>query len=84
MSFRQLFLSEARTPKDPKKLKIQSNCQTFFALLGSERVKAARKTLMKLTPGFSSHRRLMCGECSKVERVWVSRLHRDSNIKIHY
>jgi hypothetical protein len=36
---------------DPKSIKIQSNCQYLFALLGSARAKTARRTLMKLTPG---------------------------------
>ncbi len=34
-----------------KRDKIQSSCQYLIALLGSARVKAARKILMKLTPG---------------------------------
>jgi len=32
------------------KFKIQSSCQYLFALLGSLRVEAMRKMLMKLTP----------------------------------
>jgi len=37
--------------EDPKSAKIQSSCQSFFALLGSSRVKAACKMLVRLTPG---------------------------------
>jgi len=37
---------------DPKSVKIQSSHQYLFALLGLAHVKAARKTLMKLTPDF--------------------------------
>jgi len=37
---------------DPKSIKIQSSHQYLFALLGSMVIKAARKTLVKLTPYF--------------------------------
>jgi hypothetical protein len=40
---------------DPKSIKIQSSHQYFFALLGSESVKAARKMLVKLSPGHNPH-----------------------------
>jgi len=36
-------------PPDSKNVKIQFSHQFFFALLGSERIKGARKMLMKLT-----------------------------------
>jgi len=36
---------------DPKSLKFQLSRQYLFMLLGSTRLKALRKTLMKLTPG---------------------------------
>jgi hypothetical protein len=35
----------------PKAQKIQSSCQSLFALLGSAHIKAASKMLVKLTPG---------------------------------
>jgi len=38
-------------PKSVKKIVVQLS--VFFTLLGSARVKAARRTLMKLTPGMS-------------------------------
>jgi len=38
-------------PVAPKSIGIQSSCQYLFTLLGSTGAKAARKTLMKLTPG---------------------------------
>jgi hypothetical protein len=34
--------------------KSQSSCQYLFTLLGSTGAKAARRTMMKLTPGFPS------------------------------
>ncbi len=36
---------------DPKSAKKTDNLTIFFALLGSARVKAAQRTLMKLIPG---------------------------------
>jgi len=36
-----------------KAQKIQSSCQSFFALSGSALIKAACRMLMKLTPGFN-------------------------------
>jgi len=45
------MLRAAFTYAGPKSIKIQSSCQYLFALLESVRVKAARKKLMKLTPG---------------------------------
>ncbi len=38
------------TQADLKSVKIQSSCQCLFVLLGSERVKATSKMLVKLTP----------------------------------
>ncbi len=35
----------------PISVRIQSSCQCLFTLLGSTGTKAARRTLMKLTPG---------------------------------
>jgi len=40
--------------KDPKSVKIQLSCQYLFTLLGSTGAKAARRMLMKLTPGLYS------------------------------
>jgi hypothetical protein len=37
--------------QDPKSKKIQSSYQCLFAHLGSLRLKASRKTLVKFTPG---------------------------------
>jgi hypothetical protein len=44
-------LCTAFTRTDPKSVKLQISRQSHFTLLGSARVKAAQKTLMKLTPG---------------------------------
>jgi len=35
---------------DPQSVKIQLSCQYLFTLLGSVRIEAAHKMLMKLTP----------------------------------
>ncbi len=35
----------------PKSVRIQPSCQYLFTLLGSTGAKAARRTLVKLTPG---------------------------------
>jgi len=45
------ILHPAFTSADPKSVKIQLSCQYLFSLLGSVRIKAARKMLFKLTPG---------------------------------
>ncbi len=45
------------TRTDPKCIKIQLSHQYFFAHWGSALVKAVRKMLMKLTPGFESRSR---------------------------
>jgi len=45
------YLRTAFTPVAPKSVRIQSSCQYLFTLLGSIGAKAARKTLMKLSPG---------------------------------
>ncbi len=47
-------LGAAFTRADPKSAKKDTQVVNFFALLGSVPVKAARKTLMKLTPGVRS------------------------------
>jgi len=44
----------AFTRVDPKSIRIQSNPQYLFTLLGSMCAKAASRTLMKLTPGNES------------------------------
>ncbi len=44
-------LGAAYTGVDPKSAKMSANSSVFFALLGYARVKAARRTLMKLTLG---------------------------------
>ena len=46
-------LREAFTLVDPKSVKKIDNLTVFFTLLGSLRVKAVRRTLMKLSPGFT-------------------------------
>ncbi len=43
-------LRTACTREDPKSVRIQSNPQYLFTLLGSTCAKAARRTLMKSTP----------------------------------
>ncbi len=45
------ILRTAFTDADPKSVKKTVNWSIFFILLGSRSVKAARKTLVKLTPG---------------------------------
>jgi len=51
-------LRAAFTCADPKIVKIKSSCKRkyLFALLRFAHVKAARRTLMKLTPGRQTHR----------------------------
>ena len=44
-------LQAAFTLADPKSAIKLLNLSVFFALLGSGRIKAARRTLVKLTPG---------------------------------
>ncbi len=46
---RGLFHQHVYTRTDPQSVKRQSGHQSLFALLGSSRVKAARKMLVKLT-----------------------------------
>ncbi len=43
-------LRTAFTPVVPQSVSTQSNCQYLFMVLGSMRVKAVRRTLMKLSP----------------------------------
>jgi len=45
------YLRTAFTNVAHKSIRIQSSCQYLFTLWGSTRVKAARRMLMKLTPG---------------------------------
>jgi len=40
--------------KDPNSIKIMSSCQYIFVLLGSARVEALLKMLMKLTSGMTT------------------------------
>jgi len=49
------YLRTAFTPVAPKSVRIQSSCQYLFTLLGSTSAKAARRMLMKLTPGSWKH-----------------------------
>jgi len=44
------YLRTAFTPVAPKSVRIQSSYQYLFTLLGSTGAKAARRSLMKLTP----------------------------------
>jgi hypothetical protein len=44
------ILSTAFTQADPESVKFQLSRQYLFVLLGCGRIKAARRTLMKLTP----------------------------------
>jgi len=46
------ILQAAFTRTDPNSAKKTDNLTAFFVHLGSARVKAAHRTLMKLTPGF--------------------------------
>ncbi len=48
------ILLTAFTHVDPESVRIQSNPQYLFTLLGSTCAKAARRMLMKLTPGGNS------------------------------
>ena len=52
VNFSNIF-REAFTNTDPKSVKRQSSHHSLFAILGSVLVKAARKMLVKLTPGWS-------------------------------
>jgi len=53
-SISPIFYSKLLRLQIPKAQKIQSNHKSFFALLGSEYIKAAHKLLMKLTLEASS------------------------------
>jgi len=48
--FSQMFYKQLLHEQIPKTQKILSSCQYFYALSGSASIKAACKTLMKLTP----------------------------------
>ncbi len=48
-------------PVAPKRVRIQSSCQYLLMLLGSTVAKAARRTLMKLTPDFCEARYYVSG-----------------------
>ncbi len=50
-SISSTYLRTAFTPVVPKSVRNQSSCLYLFTLLGSTGAKAARGTLMKLTPG---------------------------------
>jgi len=50
-SISSTYLRKAFRHVAPKSVRIQSSCQYLFTLLGSTGAKAARRTLMKLTPG---------------------------------
>jgi len=52
------ILRAAFTRADPKSANKQLNLTVFFALLGSARVKAARRTLVKLTQVGQFHQRV--------------------------
>ncbi len=52
VNFINLFTRSCYTHSDPKSTKRQSSHQFLLALLGSTQVKALRKTLVKLTPGW--------------------------------
>ncbi len=60
------FLHAAFTGPDPKSLRTQSSCQYHFTLLGSARVKAEQKKLMKLTPGVARPPRQVERWCYKM------------------
>jgi hypothetical protein len=47
------YLSSAFTPVAPQSVRTQSSCQYLFTLLGSTRVKAVCRTLMKLSADHS-------------------------------
>ena len=51
-SISSTYLRTAFTPVAPKSVRIQSNPQYLFTLLGSMCAKAVRRMLVKLTPGF--------------------------------
>ncbi len=53
MSISSMFFTKLLQEQIPKAKKIQSSCLSFFALLGSAYVKAARRMLMKLTPNYN-------------------------------
>jgi hypothetical protein len=50
-------LRTAFTPLVPQSVRTQSSRQYLFTLLGPTTVKAVRRTLMKLTPGFPRYSR---------------------------
>ncbi len=56
-------LCTAFTLVDPKSVKKIDNLTVFFTLLGSARVKAVRRTLVKLTPGDTLLNPLRTLEC---------------------
>ena len=57
----------------------------FFALLGSACIKAAHKTLMKLTQGGNIKKPLCLENCSSIKSVrWVSKLCVSSSSVIHF
>ncbi len=58
-SFPLVSISSAFSCADPKGTKKTDNLTVFFALLGSARVKAAHRLLMKWTPGVDFTRKLI-------------------------
>jgi hypothetical protein len=63
------ILRTAFTHVDPKSIRIQSNPQYFFTLLGSTCAKVARKMLMKLTSGLHrlAHQPLQSSSLKDIE-----------------
>jgi hypothetical protein len=58
------YLQEAFTPEAPKSIRIHSNCQYLFLLLGSTGAKDAHIMLMKLTPRYLLEKWFKCLECT--------------------
>ncbi len=53
IDFTNIFTHSIK-PVTPQSVKFKSNFQYLFTLLGSANIKAAHRTLMKLTPGHST------------------------------
>jgi len=58
-------LQAAFTPANPESAKRKVKLSVFFPLLGSASAKAARRMLVKLTPGRVGHRFVGVTECCK-------------------
>ena len=65
MSISPTFYKQLLRSQRSRKRKKQLNLTVFFALLGSARLKAARKTLVKLTPGHLFTRHFFC-DCKRL------------------